>query len=246
MSITSSRESEVVETMFRANKRRISLALDYKKIPLGGSVPANIKLFLHEFLETLKRALDYTAHDIADKYPPRNGGKNIYFPIAGRSEDRSTFEAKLENWFVGLKMGNRALYDCLCDVQHFGRDAWLADLNAFANEGKHEKLTNQVAVATEHGAVLSNNLFMSPGSRIENKGEGTLLLTCGDKKLYMRGPSILTTENVEDFERDAGFPVVRFPWFNLVRGVSRQPVFPFVETALTNTEEVTKKVYRLL
>jgi hypothetical protein len=99
-----------------------------------------LKVSIKTFLEHLRSALDYQAHDIQDRFCPKADPKaKVYFPITSNSDG---FKSHIGKWCPCLQQNGPRVWKCLESVQPYqGKDKeWLRQFNLLVNESKHRDL----------------------------------------------------------------------------------------------------------
>lgn len=99
-----------------------------------------LKVSIKSFLEHLRSALDYQAHDIQERYCPKANPKaKVYFPITLSPE---AFKSHVGQWCPCLQQSAPKIWQYLESVQPYqgkGKE-WIGRFNLLVNESKHRDL----------------------------------------------------------------------------------------------------------
>jgi hypothetical protein len=127
---------------------------EYAKSLYAKAVDPELRIDIKNACENMRSALDYIAHDIRERHCPTAPAKaRFYFPIL---PDAKTFEARLNDWFPGLRKAAPGVADLLEAVQPFqlGHE-WLGQFNQVNNDNKHGDLVEQVRTERPETKVTS-------------------------------------------------------------------------------------------
>ena len=130
-----------IDSLLKSEKDRIT---NIDKI-INKSVEDNIfydeiDIEFKNFLDNLKSALDYCAHDISDKYA-KGLIKKVYFPI--KTSEKTLASGRDKKLQESVKIANRPLYDYIENIQqNIDKEfKWLKEFNKLVVENKHEDFT---------------------------------------------------------------------------------------------------------
>lgn len=148
------RQADIRALLQRSERDLKTISEQYNASLKNRVVAPELKVEIKGFCGNLRSVLDYLAHDIRESCCPNAPrGNRFYFPIL---PDRPTFEAKAAQWYPGLKISSRAVWDYLESVQPYqANSTWLGAFNTLNNENKHDKLVPQTSTSTQEVRVTS-------------------------------------------------------------------------------------------
>lgn len=141
-----SRREEIDALLSRARKDLRAVELEYRDSLHKKAISADLRIDIKNLCENLRSALDYLAQDIREEHCPAAKKARFYFPIL---PDRNQFEARMEEWFPGLRKVAPALWTLLESVQPYQQGyEWLGHFNRVNTENKHGQLVEQTRLET--------------------------------------------------------------------------------------------------
>jgi len=152
---------------FNLLKVEYTRSTEHKRITLG--LPIKIK----NFLENLRSALDFSAHNLYEKFGnPSKPPKIIYFPYAWIGATAKEFDKKVEIYLPGIKSSRPDIYELLNSYQYYCSDEniWLPQFMELTNANKHRKLTIQTINEIDQ-LVIDLSV---PDSKLFIRGEGVI------------------------------------------------------------------------
>ena len=144
----SNRTQDRAALLGRADADVTKIESEYQASLHARAIAASLRIDIKNLLENLRSVLDYLAQDIHAKYCPKaNATDRFYFPLL---PDRKQFEARMKQWYPGLDLAAKPLWDFLESIQpyHAGFE-WLGSFNRVNNENKHTALVEQTRVEVE-------------------------------------------------------------------------------------------------
>ncbi|HQH17986.1 MAG TPA: hypothetical protein PKZ43_00410 [Bacteroidales bacterium] len=141
---------------FENIKNQYSKALDET------SISSTLQINIKNFMENLRSALDYLAHDIYEKhiapYRKTNGKPEIikiFFPYGKTEND---FKSGVGSSLPDLKIVSIKLYEIIEAIQPYKiGDNWLYDFCKILNDKKHNTLTPQTKTKKQTMTALSGS-----------------------------------------------------------------------------------------
>jgi hypothetical protein len=142
-----SRKANITALVDRAKWDLPKVEAAYQKSLHAKAIDPDLRIDIKNLCENLRSALDYLAHDMREKLcPTAKFGQRFYFPIL---PDQPSFDAKLDDWYPGLRTAHAPLARYLSSVQPFQVGCeWLGTFNKLNNENKHGDLIEQVRSET--------------------------------------------------------------------------------------------------
>lgn len=202
-------------------------------------VKPKLLIKIKNFMENIRSALDFTAHDLFDKYGTNGGNTgNIYFPYAWEGLDLNGFRTRnrIERCIPGLSSNRGDIATKIESYQYFSNQDnwWLPKFMELNNENKHQRLTPQTRKETKQ-------------LNIKSSGGGASISLGGGASISLgRGASIQIGDTVipggQSF--DANNPPVTFggkkeiiTWVSFEFSHNNQPVTPLLETSLKGADK---------
>ncbi len=156
-----SRRSDDIQALLgRSQKDLEKIEAEYAISLKKKVVSADLRIDIKNLCENLRSVLDYLAQEIRDVHCSAAKSGRFYFPIL---PTRKEFEARMEQWFPGLRSSKPDLWDYMESLQPYqDKQEWLGNFNRVNNENKHGNLVEQtrkeaprVTVKTAAGAKVS-------------------------------------------------------------------------------------------
>jgi hypothetical protein len=166
------RDADIETLLAKARSQIEQIRREYEKSLHAKSIDPALRVDIKNACENLRSALDYLATDIREAYCAGAPRRSFYFPIL---PDRETFDARLEQWFPGLKAAAPSLVNELEALQPYHpNQAWLGQFNRLNRENKHGDLVEQTRVEIKEttvardGSALTwkSNVTFGPGVSI--------------------------------------------------------------------------------
>jgi hypothetical protein len=213
----------------------------------SNSIPPSLQIDIKNYMENLRSALDYSAHDVYEHRvaPHRSASgqseiSKIYFPY-GKSEN--DFKSAAGSSLPDLKSLAPTVYAALEAVQPYKvGDNWLYDFCSILNEKKHDTLTPQVR-EEKRGLEINMGgaaIKMSPGASIS--GSGHIRTRVGG--ITLQDDTISGDSPARRIQGDVKQTVVR--WVSFKFADTGIEVLPLLKKALAGIESLSKDVYKEL
>jgi len=137
----SQRESMIEALLSRSEADFAKLEQLYRDSLDEKLVSYELKINIKVLCENLRSVLDYLAHDIREKYCPKEDPEDkFYFPI---TDNRTSFERTMSRSYPDLDSKCQNLWKYLESIQPYNDHNWLSDFNRLNNENKHGSLVEQ-------------------------------------------------------------------------------------------------------
>jgi hypothetical protein len=142
------RKDNVIALLDHASNDLKNIEQQYEQALSEKKIPTSLQIDVKNFMENLRSALDYMAHDIYEVIikPERDntGAKaieKIYFPYGKTEND---FKSGLGSRLPNLQSLNPNIFAIIETIQpHKCSDAWLYEFCRIVNEKKHDTLSPQ-------------------------------------------------------------------------------------------------------
>ena len=159
------RQDDIRALLERSRKDLEEVQAEYEQSLCKKKVAADLRIDIKNLCENVRSALDYLASEIRECHCAAAKGKRFYFPIL---PDRKQFEARVEEWFPGLRTAAPDLWGYLESIQpyHEGNE-WLGQFNRVNKENKHGSLVEQTRTETPRVSVETrsgSNVSWDPGA----------------------------------------------------------------------------------
>lgn len=216
----------------------------YKESLTLKNVPASLQIDIKNYMENLRSALDYLAHDIYEKIikpnqPTTKKIENIHFPYGKTEND---FKSRMESNLPGLQTLNPAVFKLIEELQPFKRKYdWLYQFCKIVNEKKHDKLTPQEKSETETmTASIQNGDVTIPinNPHLDIKQGEEAIVTIGgvpvrfdNKGIHPLGPGLKRTITT---------------WISFTFKDTDIPVLWLLERALEEINKLSDEIYKEL
>ena len=204
----------------------------------------SLQIDIKNYMENLRSALDYIAHDIYERKIAPNrasAGKSeipkIYFPY-GKTED--DFKSGIGSSLPELKNISEDLYNALEAIQPYKiGDNWLHDFCCILNEKKHDKLSPQEreekrALKIDFGRA---KIQMGPGSSISGAG----FIGTGTGGVILQGDTISGDSPAHRTSGRVKQTVIR--WISFRFADTGVDVLSLLKKALMGIEDLSNDVY---
>ncbi len=213
----------------------------YREALTSKTVPISLQIDVKNFMENLRSALDYIAHDIYEKIigsiPPE---KNVYFPY-GQTENN--FKSAIGSNLPNLTSLNPDIYNLIESVQPYKNgDDWIFQFCQIVNEKKHNTLTPQKVTETGTTTTASTkNVSMTmpinnPHFKVHQSQ---------NVKITLGGiPVKLSDQGIEPLA--PGLQITITKWVSFQFSTTSIEVLPFLKKSLEKIEDLSKHVYAKL
>lgn len=203
-------------------------------------VKSSLLIKIKNFMENLRSALDFTAYDLFDKYgTSTTTNPKIYFPYAKNGLSKADFQTKkiIEKNLPGV-IANRP--DIVAKIESFqwfscSDNRWLPKFMDLNNENKHQRLSPQTRKEIKVLRIHSGNIEMIIQGSYKIL-ENTIKL--GDA--IIKGDQYLSADNLAIIKGNAKQEVITWVSFHFTD--SKEPVLPFLESALNGTEKIVSEL----
>lgn len=211
------------------------------------TIPSSLQIDIKNYMENLRSALDYIAHDIYEQRiaPHRaSTGKpeisRIYFPCGKTEND---FKSGVGSSLPELRNVSPNLYDTLEAIQSYKvGDNWLFDFCGILNEKKHNTLSPQKK-GEKRGLNIDfggARIRMGPGSSIS----GTGFIGTGTGGVQLQGDTISGDSPAHRTSGKVKQTIIR--WISFRFADTGVEVLPLLRKALTGIEGLSNDVYQKL
>lgn len=217
----------------------------YNKALEETTIPSSLQIDIKNYMENLRSALDYIAHDIYEQQiaPHRaSTGKpeisKIYFPYGKTEND---FKSGVGSSLPELKNVSPNLYSTLEAIQPYKiGDNWLFDFCSTLNEKKHDTLTPQKreekrGLNIDFGGA---KIQLGPGSSIS----GTGFIGTGTGGIHLQGDTISGDSPAHRTSGKVKQTIIR--WISFKFADTGVEVLPLLRKALTGIEDLSNDVYQ--
>lgn len=215
----------------------------YAEALTSKAIPSDLQIDVKNFMENLRSALDYMAHDIYEAVikPVRatsgqKDPKDIYFPYG---KDENGFKSGIGAALPDLKNINATVFDLLEAVQpHKCGDDWLYQFCRIVNEKKHDALTPQTRTETQTMTASAGGASVtlpinSPNFSVQ-QGEGAQVFIGGV-------PVRLSNQGIQPLA--PGLQRTITTWVTFEFSGTGIAVLPLMKKALEKISELSRNVY---
>ncbi len=158
----SSRQASIRALLAKVDTQAAKVEAEYRESLHSQAVDPELRIDIKNAFENLRSVLDYLASDIRERYcPAASSSDRFYFPIL---PDKATFDARIDQWFPGLRQAAPAVVAVLEAIQPFqpGQE-WLGQFNRVNTENKHDDLVEQTRVENQQTTVTGQGGQVSWG-----------------------------------------------------------------------------------
>lgn len=242
------RKNDVNELLKHARRDLKTISKQYEAALEKETIPSSLQIDVKNFMENLRSALDYMAHDIYEvvisphrKASGKKSVEKIYFPYGRTLND---FKSGVGSSLPELKNLHSKLYSVIESVQPFVCGSpWLYDFCTILNQKKHESLRPQVK-EVKKGLVMQfpggTRVSMGPGCSIR----GTGAIHSGGGVVQLNNETISGDSPARNVAGGVGQIITK--WVSFKFSDTSISVLPFLETALDNLEKLMKEIYNSL
>ena len=203
------------------------------------NVKPRLLIKIKNFMENLRSALDFTAHELFDKYgSTTNANPDIYFPYAWEGLSQTDFQTKnrIQKGIPGLIASRPDIAAKIDSFQWYSSpdNKWLPKFMDLNNENKHQKLSPQTRKEMKELRIKSGNvgIRMTGGASIKMTGGASIRI--GNS--IIRGNQNISANSPARIEGDAKQEVIT--WVSFHFSDNNEPVLPLLESALNGTENI--------
>lgn len=198
---------------------------------------------IKNFMENLRSALDFIAHDLFDKYGAQSSQANIYFPYAWEGLDLAGFRQKqrIEKCIPGLSNNRPDIVAVIESYQHFSdsKNAWLPKFMELNNENKHQGLTPQIRKERKELRLSSGGTSMSIGQGASiSIGHGASITLGGG--MVIPGGQHFDVNNPPQTMGQGTKEIITWVAFHF--SSNDEPVIPFLERTMHGVEEIVNEL----
>ena len=219
----------------------------YNKALKETTIPPSLQIHIKNYMENLRSALDYIAHDIYEQEiaPHRiSTGKQeireVYFPYGNTETD---FKSRVGSSLPELKNVSPSLYNTLEAIQPYkAGDTWLFDFCRILNEKKHDILSPQKR-EEKRGLIIDfggPKIQMGPGSSIS----GTGFIGTGRGGIHLQGDTISGDSPAHRTSGKVKQTIIR--WISFKFADTGVEVLPLLKKAMTRIRDFSNDVYQQL
>jgi hypothetical protein len=242
------RKDEVSGLIEHSEKKLSEIEDNYKKALRSKNIPTSLQIDVKNFMENLRSALDYMAHDIYDSIirPHRDANglsqideKNIYFPYGKQTEN--DFRSRIGSTLPDLETLSPPLFLVLNAIQKFkSGESWLPDFCDILNQKKHNSLkpqTREVQKGLNIDFGGGTGIKMGPGASISGSG----MISSGNSKIVLSNDVVSGDSPARNIFGDVKQTIVewvsfRFDGTNIV-------VLDFLKKSLKEIGALKDKIY---
>lgn len=147
-----SRQASIRALLAKVDTQVGKIEAEYKNSLHSQAISPELRVDIKNACENLRSVLDYLAADIRERYcQTASSSDRFYFPIL---PDKKTFDARIDQWFPGLRRSAPAVVAALEAAQPFqSGQEWLGQFNRVNNENKHGDLVEQTRVESQRTTV---------------------------------------------------------------------------------------------
>ncbi len=228
-----------------------TLQAEYKKCTASLSVSSEFRVQTQNFLNQLRSAMDYLAHEVVRFCSSRPG--KVYFPIAKKDISKKSFEAKLRKWLPGIEVNRPDIWSFLIQVQHFNQgNDWISAFHELSNSNKHVKLSKMAVAGCDSVLIcLNGRPAMQIGDRgygsIELRDGASLVIRSGSNQAAIHGPQTINHNTRLLLHADHGLDVVSSTWTEFkFDEYPQQPAIIFLEIVEREVRRICEQVMSLV
>jgi hypothetical protein len=235
----SSRLADIHELLNQVEVDLSVLEAEVEAAKGGNDIETLPRVLVKSCLEHLRSALDYAAHEVAEKYLGLNADeKKIYFPY-GKTEEE--FQKSLNRNLPGISEDLRTIIESL--QPHRSGAEWLLELCEHTNFNKHRALTRQERKQSEPSTRVGNLIELGPNA----KGRMTFgKLYVDGQLLNPNGPlQISNARSAEEIEADIqGLIKVRRTYGNIEFHFadSETSIVPLIRRAAADIRTLARRI----
>ncbi len=242
------RKEEVNQLIIKAEQDIKKIEDEYNKSLHSKNIDYSLKIDIKRFIETIRSALEYSAHDIYEQLilpditkRGKSEIKKIYFPYG---KDKAQFEGYLSSMFPNIKVINLEIYSIIESMQpHISGKTWLLDLFELVDTNKHDSLTPQKRIESKRLNISSGGASMSIGEGASISMGSGASISLGGKRI-MGGQTI--NANSDIIYGDSGLDVRKEIWVSFQFTGTQINVLPFLKESLNNIKIKTSEIYTKL
>ena len=220
-----------------------SIEQQYKEALSEKKIPTFLSIDIKNFMENLRSALDYMAHDIYEVAikPERDkiGTKAIksYFPYGKTEND---FKSRLGSELPNLQSLNPKFFALVESVQpHNSNDPWPYEFCSILNDKKHDTLSPQIKteMQTMTASVPAGSFTMPINSPNLSVHQGqNVQITLGGI------PMRVSNQGIEPLA--PGIERIITTWVSFQFADTNTPVLPLLKKALEKILTLSNQIYK--
>lgn len=242
------RKEQVSDLIEHAENDLNSISADYNKGLKERAIPPALQIDIKNYMENLRSALDYMAHDIYEQQIASHRAttgqheiKNIYFPYGQTEND---FKSGVGSSLPDLYAVSQDLYDIIEEIQPYKTgDNWLYEFCSTLNENKHDNLTPQTK-EVKRGLNIDfgggGRIKMPPGASIS----GTGFIGSRTGGIHLQGDTISGDSPAERTTGDVNQTVIK--WISFHFKDTNIEVLSLLNKALAGIKQLNEKVYKII
>ena len=215
---------------------------EYDKSLYEKNIHPKLLIKIKNFMENLRSALDFTAHDLYNKYGDGSSKSNLYFPYAWEGLDLIGFRQKqrIEKCIPGLSKNRPDIVSMIEAYQYFSdrNNAWLPKFMNLNNENKHQRLSPQVRKEQKELRISSGGTSMSLGHGASiSVGKGASIsmggmVIPGGQSFNANTPPATIGQGTKEI----------ITWVLFHFSLNNEPVIPFLTQALNGVEKIINEL----
>jgi len=234
------RYDSVQALLLRAEKQLTEIQILYSTSLSEKTINPELQPLIKNYLENLRSALDYVAHDIYEGISPSyKEDIKLYFPIRTTKHE---FDVLIQKDFATLEARFPEVLDLLERNQPFDiKGRWLEELNKLTNENKHRDLTPQVKKEIPQSLSMSHN-----GATIKMGRGGSMRIGLGG--IVRLGGALIADDQIisvdsTEIRGDPGIKVEKEIWTGFVFSDLDQPVIPLLVEMGEKVRNILTEIY---
>lgn len=240
-------KEDAIELINESKETLKEIKASYEDSLHDKEVKSKLLIKIKNFMENVRSALDFTAHELFDKFGTTSGSTpNIYFPYAWDELDLNGFRTKnrIEKCIPGLIANRSDIASKIEEYQHFSHkdNWWLPKFMDLNNENKHQRLTPQTRKETKQLNIKSSG----GGASISLGGGASISL--GHGASIQIGDTFIP--GGQSF--DSNNPPVTFggtkeiiTWVSFEFTDNGQQVVPLLEASLNGAERIVNELVEM-
>ena len=211
------RRDQVIELIKHSEEKIKTIEKDYLAALDKQEIPNSLIIDIKNFMENLRSALDYMAHDIYEFainpiIPKR---KKIYFPYGKVEND---FKSGVGSSLPDLENLNPDLFSIIKSIQPYETENdWLCDFCDILNQKKHESLKPQEKEVEKELHIdfpEGLKIVIPPGGSMSAKGPGGIIITRGSSpKMIVHNETVSPESPAKNVSGDVKQTIIEWTSF---------------------------------
>lgn len=242
------REDQVQALIAHAANDLGDIVKQYDKALEEKTIPSSLQIEIKNYMENLRSALDYIAHDVYEKHIVSHRAstskpeiKKIYFPYGKTEND---FKSAVGSSLPELKTLSPSAYSIIEAIQPYKLgDNWLYDFCSILNQKKHDTLTPQKR-EEKKGLDISfgggAGIKMPPGTSIS--GHGFIGTRAGG--IHLQGDTISGDSPAMRTTGDVKQTVAK--WVSFKFDDTNIEVLPLLKKIYAGVEDLSTRIYQTI